>query len=75
MHSCMTLVIDMAFKTYFLNNLIKEIIPIERFRFTSGEKKRKVCNRESLPIKLRKAEPLSMIIGKICDLINLINFN
>jgi hypothetical protein len=68
--------IDMAFSTYFLNNLIKEIIPkIETFRFTSEEKKRKVCNRESLPIKLGKGKPLSMFVGKICDLNNLINFN
>ena len=56
--------------------MIKEIIPkIERFRFTSKEKKRKVCNRENLAIKLGKAEPLSMFVGKIGDLTNLINFN
>jgi hypothetical protein len=67
---------DMAFKTYFLDNLMKKIIPkIERFSFTWGEKKREVCNRESLPIKLEKAKPLSMFVGKICDLNNMINFN
>jgi hypothetical protein len=27
------------------------------------------------PIKLGKAKPLSMFVGKICDLNNLINFN
>ena len=30
---------------------------------------------ESLRIKLGKAEPLSMFVGKMCDMTNLINVN